>query len=356
MPDLLQISLGTTHGLRISDARFAQLALRTGVSVETVSVRIGLTDRLRRAYPVNDLVEALAARRATNSALKRLHPRAVVFSTTTAALLAPDPGCPHAIRLDAPAAMNRPGARNAILHALERQALATATLVLPTSTAAAAALPAGAAPSVVVPPPIVVAESPGGVEREPVAVGYTPDPKAKGLDLLCRAWALTDAPPDARLEVFGIERERALRYLDRAGVLEPPGVRWRGLAPAEAFHATLARCRAFITSARWEDFGMAQLEALALGALLVCTATKGPFEARGIARELKPELVAADQSPDALSRSIASAFAVSDRETKAYRAAASRRLDGYRPDAVARTVADQVLPALLESAAGRAQL
>jgi glycosyltransferase involved in cell wall biosynthesis len=347
VPDLLQISLGTTHGLRVSDAWFAKLAEEAGVSVETVAIRIGLTDRLRRAYPVNDLVEALAARRATTSALGRLSPRAVVFSTTTAALLARDPGRPYAVRLDAPAVMNRPGARNAVLHALERRSLAGAALLLPTGAIAAAALPAAPAPVVVVPPPVVVPEIPRGGEREPLAVAYTPDPKAKGLDLLCRAWAQADIPADARLEVFGIERERALRHLRRSGVPEPRNVRWLGLAPVQDFHATLARCRLFVTSARWEDFGMAQLEALALGALLVCGPTGGPFEAGQIARELKPELVAADESPDALSGSISRAFGLKDGEAEAYRTSAAARLAGYRPAAVARIIAEQVIPALL---------
>jgi hypothetical protein len=347
LPDLLQISLGTTHGLRVSDARFAKLAQEAGTTVETIAVRIGLADRLRRAYPVNDLVEAAAARRATAAGVSRTRPRAVVFSTTTAALLAPDLGRPYAVRLDAPAAMNRPGVRNAVLHWLERRALAGATLVLPTSAAAMAALPEGAATAVVVPVPVFVPDLPSPPTREPLAVAYTPDPKAKGLDILCRAWELADTPPDARLEVFGIERERALRHLRRTGVPEPSGVSWRGLTSAEDFHDALARCRACITSARWEDFGMAQLEALALGALLVCTATDGPFEARGIARELKQELVAADQSPDALSGSITFAFGLGEPELVAYRAEASRMLGPYRPAAVASTVAQKVLPALL---------
>jgi len=64
-PDLLQISLGTTRGLRIADGWFAQLAGQAGVTVETVGVRVGETRRLRRAYPVTDVVEALAARRAS---------------------------------------------------------------------------------------------------------------------------------------------------------------------------------------------------------------------------------------------------------------------------------------------------
>jgi len=347
VPDLLQISLGTTHGLRISDAWFAKLAEQAGVTVETVAVRIGLTDRLRRGYPVNDLVEAVAARRATASALRRLRPRAVIFSTTTAALLSPELRCPYAVRLDAPAAMNRPGARNAVLHALERRSLDAAALVLPTGRVAKAALPEGSAPAVIVPPPVVIPDAAARVRDDPVAVAYIPDPKAKGLDILCRAWALADKPAGARLDVFGIERERATRHLRRTGVPEPPGVGWHGLAPADRFHASLGRCRMFVTSARWEDFGMAQLEALALGALLVCTATDGPFEAGEIARELKPDLVATDQSPDALSRRITCAFALGEQELKEYRAEASTRLDAYRPDAVARTIGERVLPALL---------
>jgi glycosyltransferase involved in cell wall biosynthesis len=347
MPDLLQISLGTTHGLRVSDAWFARLTEQAGVSVETVAVRIGLTDTLRRAYPINDLVEAAAARRATTSALRRLRSRAVVFSTTTTALMAPDLGRPYAVRLDAPAALNRAGSRNAVLHALERRSLAAARVVLPTSATAERALPAGSAPTVVVPPPVIVPDLRSTQGREPLAVAYTPDPKAKGLDILCRAWRLADVPPDGHLEVFGIEPERALRHLRRTGVPEPPHVHWRGLTSADDFHEALARCLAFVTSARWEDFGITQLEALALGALLVCAATEGPFEAGAIARELKPELVAADVSPEALSGSISRAFALGHREVETYRASASARLEEYRPAAVARTIAEKVIPVLL---------
>jgi hypothetical protein len=346
-PDLLQISLGTTRGLRASDAWFAALAERAGACVETVGVRVGLTDVLRRSYPLNDLVEALAARRAAAGSLARLRPRALVFSTTTAALLAADPGCPYAVRLDAPAALNRPGARNAVLHRLERRSLAGAALVLPCSAMAAASLPAGAAPAVVLPPPLVVTADSGGERGEPVAVAYTPDPKAKGLDLLCRAWGLSDRPEAAQLEVFGIERAVALRHLRRTGVPVPRNVSWRGSASSAEFQAALSRCRAFVTSARWEDFGMAQLEALALGALLVCTATDGPFEAGAIARQLAPQLVAEDQTPQALAACISRAFAVGESEASEYMMAAQPRLAPYLPDAVARTIAEKVLPALL---------
>jgi hypothetical protein len=92
---------------------------------------------------------------------------------------------------------------------------------------------------------------------------------------------------------------------------------------------------------------MAQLEALALGAVLVSTATDGPFEALAIARELAPELVTADRSPHALAESISRAFALGKEQVGRYRAAASVRIAPYLPDAVARTIADQVLPVLL---------
>ncbi len=345
-PDLLQISLGTTRGLRIADGWFAALARQAGVSVETVGVKVGASSKLRRAYPVTDLVEALAARRATASSLRRLQPRAVVFSTTTAALLADDPGRPYAVRLDAPARLNRPGAHNAPLHVLEAHKLAKAALVLPCSAIAAAALPPGAGPVVVVPPPVSVYAPTDRRSRERLAVAYTPDPKAKGLDLLCRAWTAA-AIPDARLDVFGIDRERALRHLRRTRVPEPPNVRWTGSVDVRQFHATLARSWTFVTSARWEDFGMTQLEALALGALLVCTATEGPFEAGAIARELNPGLVARNQSPEALASCLNEAFGLAPRAAAAYGADASSCLDRYRPRAIEQTIAEQVLPVLL---------
>jgi glycosyltransferase involved in cell wall biosynthesis len=233
------------------------------------------------------------------------------------------------------------------LHALERRKLANAVLALPWSARSAASLPPDAGPVVVVPPPLSVStdSQPTG-PRERLAVAYTPDPKAKGLDLLCQAWALA-AVPDARLEVFGVDRDRARRYLRRTGVAEPPNVDWAGsIAPLD-FRARLSRSVTFVTSARWEDFGMTQLEALALGVLLVCTATEGPFEAGAIARELNPRLVAAVQSPYALASCLTEAFKLDASATGTYRNGARARLERYRPATIARTIAEQVLPVLL---------
>ena len=345
-PDILLLSLGTTLGWRAADAVFADQLRRAGASVIATTVRIGATGRLRRAYPVTDLVEALAARRALRSALRRERPRALVISSTTAAMLADLEGLPFAVRLDAPARLNRPGVRNAGLHALERRALARARLVLPWSRAALDALPPGAARAIVIPPPVVPSGE-GATERERLAVAYTPDVKAKGLDIVCAAWAAA-ALDDARLLVFGVERDRAIGHLHRVGVPVPAGVEFLGKTPPGEFRAALRRARAYVGGARWEDFGMAPLEALADGALLVTVPSGGPFEALAMARSLAPGLVADAVAPEPLAAALRAAFALPPPELERYRAEAARLIEPYRPEAVQIAVKEEVLPALLD--------
>ncbi|MBO0769505.1 MAG: hypothetical protein J2O48_12545, partial [Solirubrobacterales bacterium] len=115
MVDVLVLSLGTTRGWRVADATLVDMLREAGVSAVGAGVRIGAADALRRGYPLNDLVEAYAARRALATALARERPRAVIFGSTTPALLA-RPGLPYAVWLDSPAALNRPGARNFAVH------------------------------------------------------------------------------------------------------------------------------------------------------------------------------------------------------------------------------------------------
>lgn len=343
--DILLLSLGTTIGLRAGDDALASMIRQAGASVELVKVGIGAAAVLRRAYPVTDLVEAIAARRTLTGALGHLTPRALIFSSTTSSLLAPGVGVPYAVRLDAPARLNRPGRRNGIQHALERRRLHDARLVLPFSELAAQALPKTAAPAVVLPQPIVPSGLPSPT-RERLVVAYTPDPKAKGLDIVARTWAAA-ALPGAELEVFGIAPELARRHLARHEIEEPAGVRWRGRVPADEFRATLRRAKAFLTGARWEDFGFAQLEALADGALLVCAATGGPFEALVHARRLAPALCTQDLRPESLAGALQRAFQMPEPELARYRAAAAEIMAGYRPQAVSALIAERVLPALL---------
>jgi Glycosyl transferases group 1 len=344
-PDVLLLSLGTTLGWRVADAILLEQLERAGASTAAIGVRMGASARLRRAYPVTDLVEALAARRALAAALREHEPRALLISATTSAMLAATRGLPYAVRLDAPARLNRPGAHNAVLHALERRALGRARLALPWSRAARDALPAGAARAIVVPPPVAPSGRPDG-ERERLAVAYTPDVKAKGLDVVCAAWGEARIE-DARLAVFGVERERALAHLRRTGTPLPERVEFRGKTAAPEFRAALRRARVYVGGARWEDFGQAPLEALADGALLATVPSGGPFEALALARELEPSLVSAAVEPAGLARALRSAFELPDERVAAYRARAAELLAPYSPESVRATVRDELLPALL---------
>jgi len=343
--DLLLVSLGTTRGLRLSDAQLVGMLRQAGASVEAVGTRIGLTNALRRGYPVNDVVEAVAVRRALAPAVRRYSPRALVFSSTTAALLAGRPGVPFAVWLDSPARLNRPGVLNAPLHWLERRQLARARVLLPHSPGTVAALPAGAAPSVMIPPPIPAAPEPSSI-RERFAVGYTPDPKAKGLTLLCAAWEQATVP-GARLLIAGIPPDRARAFLARRGAALPAGAELVGMLPQAEFRDLLARAHAFVSAAEWEDFGIAPLEALDRGAALVCAPAGGPFPALALARSLPGEFVAADRSAASLARAIEAAFTSDADRLAAYRAAARAELGPYRPEASVARLRDEVLPALL---------
>jgi hypothetical protein len=349
--DILILSLGTTRGLRVADALLVALIEEAGASAEAVTLRFGAAGKLRRGYPVNDIVEAVAARRALAGALARDRPRALLFSTTTAALLADPGGLPYAVRLDAPAALNRPGLRNAPVRALERRSLHRARLVLALGAAGAAALPASSARAEIVPVPIDPFGDPSGPRDDRLAVAYVPDPKAKGLDVLVAGWIAaartSRALAGARLDVYGIERERALRFLARTGVEVPDGVEFRGLVASDTFRGALRDARVYVSAARWEDFGQAPLEALRDGAQLVTTPAGGPYEALDHARALDADLVARDGSHQALARALSTAFLRDGAARKAYREAAAARLEGYRSEAVVTALRERVLPVLV---------
>ncbi len=347
MSDVLVVSLGTTPGLRIADSLLMATLHEAGCSAEAISVKIGVTGTLRRGYPVNDIVEAVAARRSLARTLAvRPRPRALLFSTVTAAMLASSQDLPYGVRLDSPAVLNRSGACNAPLRWLERRSLARARVIIPLGEAGAAALPAGSARAEVVPVPIEPSGDITGDRDLDLAVAYASD-KAKGLDVLCAAWALVAGAP-RRLEIFGIERHAALAFLRRRGVLEPRGVTFRGLVGRQAFRAALRTARCFVSAARWEDFGQAPLEALRDGALLVTTPAGGPYEALAIARDLDRGLVASDLDSASLAIALRAAYARDDDARTGYQARAAARLEPYRRQAAVAALRGRVLPVLLD--------
>ncbi|GAC1316743.1 MAG: hypothetical protein NVSMB25_03010 [Thermoleophilaceae bacterium] len=330
------VSLGTTPGLVRSDESFVRLVRAAGVDCEVVRVRIGASGRLRRQTAVTDLVEAVAARRSARG----LRAGAIVYSTVTAALLQ-RPLSPYAIRFDATAALNRPGASGAWQRVAERRALARARLLMPLTEAA---LPQTVqAPVVTLPIPIE--EIAPASRRDIDAVAYAGYPRKRGLELLCDAWAQA-APPGAKLLIGGADREKGLRWLERSGRAEPAGVEWAGELPRSQWLDRVARARVFLNASRWEDFGLAPLEALAAGALLVTVPTPGPFAALALARRLDPRLVAADLSGDALARALRVGLSLDEGQARAYADNARTLLEPYREAEVARVLAQRVLPAL----------
>lgn len=307
--DVLVVSLGSTSGLRAADGELAASLRRAGASVAVVSA--SAPARSVRTLALTDLVWALGARRAALSGLAEHRPRAVVYSSITAALLWP---CPGAIRFDAPAAGNRLGRHGLWQRPLERRRLAQAPLLLPWSEGGLVeALPADPglaarlrAKALVIPVPVepsappaspalpAPSESSGSPApvRDVAAIAYAANPIKKGIDRVLAAWVRVRRVGE-ELVLAGASFEE----LARAGVVVPgegSGVRVVGrLAPAE-YRALLRRARVFVCAPRREDYGIAQIEALADGCLLVTTPAPGPYVALSIARELDPRLVSED--------------------------------------------------------------
>src|SRR5688572_10579026 len=312
--DVLLISLGGTTGLREADAELAASLERAGASVEVAAAR---PVREWRTMAAIELAWARSARRAAREAGPA---RAVIYSSSTAALLWPEPG---AIRFDAPAAGNRPGRHGIWQRPVERRRFAAAPLLLPWSEGALAEAPSPHAQALVVPVPV----APSGAAGDRDAITYGANPEKKGLDRVLAAWAAA---------------RRAGETLVVAGLAgnDSDGVRYAGmLAPVE-YRALLRRARVFVAAPRREDYGIAQLEALADGCALVTTAAPGPYAALPVARELDARLVGDD-----LAVALRSAL---DDPSPGYAERARAALAPWSPAAVDALVRERLLPELLE--------
>jgi hypothetical protein len=331
--DILLVSLGSTAGLRAVDEGLAASLRRAGASVR---IARAAAQGPVRTLALTDLRWALAARRAAQAELERSTPAAVIYSTCTAALLWPTPG---AIRFDAPSAANRPGRHGLWQRPLERRRLRRAPLLIPQSAGAIDELPGGAesrAPALVVPVPVEPSAAEPAPARDIAAVTYAANPAKKGLDLVLEAWRRARRGGEELVIAGADEGElRAGGYLRG----EEDGVRVAGVLPAGDYRALLRRARLFLCAARREDYGIAQLEALADGCLLVSTPSPGPYVALAIARTLDPRLVGWDLAA-------AVRIALED-PPPGYHEGAREALAPFSPAAVDRVVAEELLPRLL---------
>ena len=320
--DILLVSLGSTGGLRAADAELAGAMQRAGASVAVVSAR---PPREVRTLALTDLTWARAARVAARRGIAEHEPRAVVYCTVTAALLWPRAG---AIRYDAPAAANRPGRHGIWQRPLERRRLREATLLVPQAQGTLDESPAPRAPAVVVPIPVEPSGAPVR-ERDIAAITYAANPPKKGLDRVLAAWRRARRPGE-ELVVAGTD-----------GAATEDGVRVAGRLDPAAYRALLRRARVYVTAPRREDYGLAQLEALADGCALVTTASPGPYAALPAALEADARLVGED-----LAAALRSAL---DDPLPDYRVRAQAALEPFRRAAVDAVVAERLLPALLQS-------
>jgi hypothetical protein len=348
--DVLIVSLGSTEGLRTADEQLQDALRRAGASV---AIARALPPTHTRTLMLTDLAWARAARAAARGILVQLQrspPRAIIYSSTTAALLWPRTG---AIRFDATSAGNRPGRHGLWQRPLERRRLGQAQLLLPWSEGGLSEAPPAArrGDRALVLPVAVEPSGPPESTRDIAAITYAANPSKKGLDRVLEAWrrVLADrgsvdrgsvgrrSAPSDELVVAGA----SARELQRAGLALPgeEGVRVVGALAREDYRALVRRARVFVCAPRREDYGIAQLEALADGCLLVSTPAPGPYAALPIARELDPRLVGEDLE-------VALRAALDDPAAD-YARRARDALVPFSGDAVDRLVAEELLPRLL---------
>ncbi|HTR90080.1 MAG TPA: glycosyltransferase [Solirubrobacteraceae bacterium] len=381
--DVLLVSLASTPGLRHADAELLASLRRAGATAALASALP--PSRTHPTFALTDLAWALAARRAAQRALAACAPRAILYSTTTAALLWPRPG---AIRFDALAAANRPGRHGLWQRPLERRRLRQASLLLPWSERSpgessglagglgdgslfggparartrGGARARGLPLSFVLPVPVdpsAPPHSPPAVRDIP-ALTYAANPRKKGLDRVLSAWAAVRAPGELLYVAGTTPSELAAASIPIPSEARD-GVRLTGILPPKEYRALLRRTRVFVTAPRREDYGLAQLEALADGCLLATTPAPGPYAALPILRSLDPRLVSEDLSaalrvalresaPSATGTGPAKGGNAAEGEgggeggpTPAIAAAMAR----FSRQACDRLVAEQLLPALL---------
>ena len=164
-----------------------------------------------------------------------------------------------------------------------------------------------------------------------VAAGPQRDAMVAGLPAALQTQWAQARRGDERLVVAGLDASRVPNPGD--------GVELVGKLGPEQYRDLLGRSKLFLCAPRREDYGIAQLEALADGCQLVTTEAPGGYEALALARELDARLVGDD-----LTSAIRTAL---DDPRPDYFVRAAELLEPYSPAAVQRIVNEQLLARLL---------
>jgi glycosyltransferase involved in cell wall biosynthesis len=332
-PDVLVVSVDSTMGWSTSGRELAAALRRAGAQVELAST--GPVPRVR-TYMLTDLVEAWLARRAYHRASAAGRAVPVIYCSVTSALLWPRPG---AIWLDVMTAENRPGRHGVWQRVVERRRLAQAPLVMTMAERSLEPLGERAPERVIVPVPVdpsVPGVGPGGSQHRDIDVlTYAGNPMKRRLEFVLGTWGKVRRGSE-RMVVAGTDGD---------GISVPPGVEFTGRVDPAEFRALCRRARVFLCAPTREDFGIAPLEALADGCLLVTTPAPGPYPALDLARELDPRLVADDL--------LAPLRLALDSPLAGYGERAAALMRPFTREAVDRTLANDVLPRLVPGWSGR---
>ena len=325
--DVLLVSLGATAGWRGATPELAA-SLRARRARASRSPRPRAAREWRTFALHRPRAGARRARAPRGAAIAAHRPRAIVYSSTTAALLAPAPG------------------RDPLRRAGRRQpprpprALAAAGRAPPACRArrcscrgARAGWPRRRAPhadAVVVPVPVEPSGRRPPAARDVAALAYAADPRQEGPRP--RARRLGAARRDGRDAASSPACDGPRRGRGRAS--------GRGLLPREDYRALLRRARVFVAAPRREDYGIAQLEALADGCRARHDAGAGPVRRRSRSRARSTRGSSPTISP-------ARSAPRSTTPRRATRSARAELLAPYRPRGGRRVVREQLLPRLV---------
>jgi glycosyltransferase involved in cell wall biosynthesis len=121
----------------------------------------------------------------------------------------------------------------------------------------------------------------------------------KGLDILVKAWSMIHE--NKKLVVTGVNKEDAALYLKKKSIKIPDNIEFVGVMTRAGYVSKLARSGFYISASRFEEFGIAVLEALSYGKPVAATPTIGPSE---FLREIDKNLISPSFSPVDLANTI----------------------------------------------------
>ena len=328
--DVLIVSLGSTAGLRAADDELAGALRRAGATVAVVTARPPREVRTLRADRPR---LGRAARRAARAAIAEHRPArhrllddhrgAAVAAARRDPLRRPGGGEPARPprRLAAPARAPALGAGAAARPRRRRHARRDAA-------------PARAGDRRADPGRAVRPASPARATSPP---SPTPPTRTRRASTAC------SRPGRPRGATARSSSSRA-----RTCASTRPACASRAASTPADYRALLRRARVYACAPRREDYGIAQLEALADGCVLVTTTAPGPYAALPLARALDPRLVVGDDAPSP--PRCAPRSTTRSRATPRARRTRSRRSRDASVDVI---VGEQLLPRLLAGSSRR---